>query len=757
MSDWLIYKLKPRTEHHPMSSSRISARSPLTIHLNTQAAPARGAQRLVKVDPPAVRRHSSSSLVEPESLAGRVQAAGSCLNSLLKSAVWLSLLGTIEGAAVPPRSRHDICEGMRYGAGYLENVAAVLSEAPGYKAHKPMQIHIVQDSLGSSTAIATMAVLCGLSGLSEHPEDVAVWFAPPEPITRETLTSVTGKSSGPDIASWLVRLLSLQTGASATPPEMLAGVQLEEILSQDPHTHASFFYFDGGPQPGPSSVLGETRPAVVITSADHALTRGAEPIPGLRLPGPVTGLFDQAGPSRVALVFSSAAPWVTDYVDHARDRGAVVVLVPLDEHQQVAVVVPPRYTEVLKALGRQLGPGMIVLLPRHEPEGGSAKSGNTHVWRIDKLVASLLAIGCTAVVFKRSMVARLARRANPTGAQQVPATGRGGARAGRGPGSASKQVPAAQSNGAAQQQRRVLSELPETADVAEVAKLADASEVAQVSGLQTAPQATSSPKDIASAFRTGIAAAVQAGKKERSAHLAGLGQELLAALKAVDHDSLIKAACIVRGVVDAAGTDAVLLARWFSELNAPCTFESVLAAVCAAADMHPAHDDLQKAVKLLKDAWPFAHFAMPRTGPDDEIKGRGRLGPPQRLHDRLPPIAPSGWREPELQRPAKVRVNLAKVFQFAARSDGSIRIGADISIPRADRTPHIHVNEGFVSFKKNDHEHWQLTEGDMLMVTHVQSAIRSLGPQAAHDPFKAPMLAFLLHLLQQADETPNAP
>jgi hypothetical protein len=753
MSDWLIYKSEPRPEHHPMSSSNISARPPLTIHLNTQAAPARGAQRLVKVDPPAIRRHSSSSPVEPESLAVRVQAAGSCLTSLLKSALWLSLLGTIEGAAVPPRSRHDICEGMTYGAGYLDNVAAVLSEAPGYEAHKPMQIHIVQDSLGSSTAIATMAVLCGLSGLSEHPEELGVWFAPPEPITRETLTSVTGKSNGPDIASWLVRLLSLQTGAPATPPEMLAGAQLEEILSQDPHTHASFFYFDGGPPPDPSSVITDTRPAVVITSADHALTHGAEPIPGLRLAGPGTGLFDQVGPGRAALVFSSAAPWATDYVDHARDKGAVVVLVPLDEHQQVAVVVPPRYTEVLQALGRQVGPGMIVLMPRHEPEEGSANSDNTHVWPIDKLVASLLAIGCTAVVFKQSMVARLARRANPAGAQQMPTTGRGSARARRGPGSASKQVPAAPLNGAAKQQQ-VSSEL---SAVAEVSEAADSSQAAQVSGLQTPPQATSSPKDIASAFRTGVAAAVQAGKKDRSAHLAGLGQELGIALKGADPDSLIKAACIVRGVVDAAGADAVLLARWFGELNAPCTFESVLAVVCAAADMHPTHDDLQKAAKLLKDARPFAHFAMPRTGADDENKGRGRLGPAQRLHDRLPPNAPSGWREPELQRPAKVRVNLAKVFQFAARSDGGIRIGADISIPRADRTPHIHVNEGFVSFKKNDHEHWQLTDGDMLMLTHVHSAIRSLGPQAVHDPFRAPMLAFLLHLLQLADETGNAP
>jgi hypothetical protein len=43
------------------------------------------------------------------------------------------------------------------------------------------------------------------------------------------------------------------------------------------------------------------------------------------------------------------------------------------------------------------------------------------------------------------------------------------------------------------------------------------------------------------------------------------------------------------------------------------------------------------------------------------------------------------------------------------------------------------------------------------MLTHVHSAIRSLGPQAVHDPFRAPMLAFLLHLLQLADETGNAP
>lgn len=234
-----------------------------------------------------------------------------------------------------------------------------------------------------------------------------------------------------------------------------------------------------------------------------------------------------------------------------------------------------------------------------------------------------------------------------------------------------------------------------------------------------------------------------------------LRPELLEALCAEDAAGVSAAAGMLHGVIQKAGFVPMRLQNWLASLD--IDFYSMHQLVKDAVTQHGRTPDLRAALAMLDEMERTVLLASPTPGGDAYAQM-----PVQGWQNRAPRLpraasATTGDRHARSALPDErdddIHLNLSTVHTHARRlaqlptpggraQKAGVIIAADVFIPTAHLTPHIHIAKDFVAFKKADGSHHRLTEGDVLNVQSLRSARRSLSDDG---------LAYNQHMLSLLD------
>jgi hypothetical protein len=700
--------------------------------MNTSNAPAASSRTWPSpLQSPAVTIHVAEATggIVPSRLAGRTWPQPASLPRLMASALAaLGLMGRAEGAEadmVPWRTRTQICDTVRRESPYLHEVLSVLASVGEGAVQNGPQLFIAQDSFSTAGAHACLAALCAIDSENEH---ASFWLMPPAEFSRESVTRLARQ--GREVETKLMATLTRTSVAAPTRRDKEMVALLDELLTAQ-SADSSFFYPDGD-TPNGSDVMRDPGASVVSARFEHG-----------------NSLFPAEAIDKrmMAMMFATGWKHLQPTLDRGIAQGLPVVIVALDAQHNVTIFPSIASLESMRALADRLGPHMTLLgqaehSTDHQSAGPEADAdvgaAPNSLMNMGVSVFSMLA--ATGIVLWLPRKCRQVPPEAPPLAQQAPAP-QDKARQHRTRSAAAGQRPA-------QTGTRSLDD----ADKA-------AAQANPIPPLTRKPPPERDPKRIADAVAQDLRSTDKNGRKK----LLGveLGPRIVAAMTAPDHTCRVDAAGILLGLANVAVLDESLKLL-FKDLDIALDFDQILQPVLSASRAHPLDSDLHRAAELLAMAAPRFRRALADTGPDTTRYG-ARLGPArQRPWDGMAATEEKKRPAETTASPARVRINLGAAYQHARAlagqaAEGELPYGAfdtgKVTIPRADRDPHIHVEAGFIAFRKGKDDNWQLTDGDFLLVRHVQAALAGLGPNPERNPYNVPIVAFLLHLLSLANET----
>ena len=639
----------------------------------------------------------------------------------------LGLMGRVEGAEtdmVPGRTRAHICDIVRRESPYLHEVLSVLASVGEGAVQNGPQLFIAQDSFSTAGAHACLAALCAIGSENEH---ASFWLMPPAEFSRESVTRLARQ--GREVETKVMAALTRTSEAAPTSRDKDMVALLVELLTAQ-SADSSFFYPDAD-TPNGSDVLRDTGPGVVSARFKHA-----------------NSLFPTEAIDKrmMATMFETGWEHVQPTLDRGIAQGLPVVIVALDAQHNVTIFPSIASVESMRALAARLGPNMTLLGqaqgstdPKSAAPDGSTDGGAAPNSRMNFGIGVFSLVAATGIGF---WLYKKAGQTPPLASQSPTAQDKTRQRRNR---STAAAQPLAQTG------TRPLDDAgghPAPAN--------------PIPPITQKPPPERDPKRIADAVERDLRSTDKNGRKKL---LAGeLGPRIVTAMTAPDHTCRVDAAGILLGLANVALLDETLKLL-FKDLDIALDFDQILQPVLSASKAHPLDSDLHRAADLLAMAASRFRRALADTGPDTTRYG-ARLGPArQRPRDGMAATEEKKRAAATTASPARVRINLGAAYQHARvlagqAAEGELPYGAfdtgKVTIPRADRDPHIHVEAGFIALRKGKDDNWQLTDGDFLLVRHVQAALAGLGPNPERNPYNVPIVAFLRHLLSLANETTDA-